>query len=112
MANHHFSRAGLFKPEALADAVDARDGGGPSFRPEERSGTAGTDSIRRASDAPLTDPRAFALVAVSWAPCLSPSSCVEGLEAILTTLTPRSYETTRAFAIVAEAAKRARGGGG
>ena len=44
---------------------------------------------------------------------------VEGLEAFLTTLTPRSYESMRAFAIVAEAAKRAfeaaaafRGGGG
>ena len=119
VANHHFSRAGLFKPEALADAIDARDGGGPSFRPEERSGTAGTDS----SGARLTrrsTVRAFALVVGSRASMrVAVRRRVEGLEAFLTTLTPRPAWTSRSFAIVAEAAKRAfeaaaafRGGGG
>ena len=119
VANHHFSRAGLFKPEALADAVDARDGGGPSFRPEERSGTAGTDSSG-ARPTRRSTVRAFALVVGSRASMrVAVRRRVEGLEAFLTTLTPRSYESTRAFAIVAEAAKRAfeaaaafRGGGG
>ena len=119
VANHHFSRAGLFKPEALADAIDARDGGGPSFRPEERSGTAGTDS----SGARLTrrsTVRAFALVVGSRASMrVAVRRRVEGLEAFLTTLSPRPAWTSRSFAIVAEAAKRAfeaaaafRGGGG
>ena len=102
VANHHYARRGLFRPEALADAVDAfeRD---PS-RPTTRAPTAETVSSARL--ARRSTVRAFALVAGSRASMrVAVRRRVEGLDAFLRETRP---ETKRdPFAVVAAAAKRA-----
>jgi hypothetical protein len=102
VANHHYARRGLFRPEALAEAVDAFERGSLESV-QKLSPTAETDSSARLARRSMVC--AFALVAGSRASVrVAVRRRVEGLEAFLLETKP---ETKSAFAVFAAAAKRA-----
>ena len=108
VANHHYARRGLFRPKALADALDAFERGRGSVRaePTKPRPTAKKKTDSSAPPARRATVRAFALVAGSRASMrVAVRRRVEGLEAFLLETRP---ETKRdPFAVVAAAAKRA-----
>ena len=104
VANHHYARRGLFRPKALADALDAFERGRGSVRaePTKPRPTAKKKTDSSAPPARRATVRAFALVAGSRASMrVAVRRRVEGLEAFLLETRP---ETKRdPFAVVAAA---------
>lgn len=115
VANHHYARLGLFRPEALAEAVDAferraaRESSPPTSTAETlrltNDDNDDAEARARRFGGRRSTVRAFALVAGSRTSMrVAVRRRVEGLEAFL--LETR-LETKRAFAVVAAASRRA-----
>ena len=113
VANHHYARLGLFRPEALAEALDAFERRSSN---ESSPPTSTAETLRLTNDdaeararrfgGRRSTVRAFALVAGSRTSMrVAVRRRVEGLEAFL--LETRRVSTKRAFAVVAAASRRA-----